>query len=280
MRATLAPIDHALAKGQPVAFDVIPNTSGGIDILPWLVRYFQPWIRQAGGVEGFLHNLRARDYRDYIKRSIERGDWYLLSAQAQTDWDAKLTVIRSATSSHIGQTIRALCADSNSEPLDMLFTLLLEDPDTLVDQKMFLPDAVREFLAHPCAMVGSDSFALDQIGIYGLQNPPYIMPHPNTYCAFPNFLLHYASGTLEQAIHQITQRPAEWLGLRERGTLREGNFADLVLLDPAALITNESYCEPRNFPGGINAVLVNGVLAVQDGQETTRRPGRVLRRGQ
>lgn len=280
VRATLAPIDHALAKGQPVAFDVIPNTSGGIDILPWLVRYFQPWIRQAGGVEGFLHNLRARDYRDYIKRSIERGDWYLLSAQAQTDWDAKLTVIRSATSSHIGKTIRALCADSSSEPLDMLFTLLLEDPDTLVDQKMFLPDAVREFLAHPCAMVGSDSFALDQIGIYGLQNPPYIMPHPNTYCAFPNFLLHYASGTLEQAIHQITQRPAEWLGLRERGTLREGNFADLVLLDPAALITNESYCEPRNYPSGINAVLVNGVLAVQDGQETTRRPGRVLRRGQ
>lgn len=279
VHATLSPIDRALAAGQPVAFDVIPNTGGGIDILPWLVRYFQPWVRQAGSVEGFLHNLRAGDYRDYIKRSIERGDWYLLSAQAQPDWDAKLTVIRSANSGRVGKTIRTLCTDTGTEPLDMLFTLLLEDPDTLVDQKMFLPETVREFLSHPRAMVGSDSFALDQTGIYGLQTPPYIMPHPNTYCAFPNFLLHYASGTLEQAVHQLTQRPAEWLGLRERGTLRAGNFADIVLLSPEALATNESYCEPRNFPDGIDTVLVNGVIAVQDGRETEQRPGRVLRRG-
>lgn len=280
VRATLSPIDCALAAGQPVAFDVIPNTGGGIDILPWLVRYFQPWVRQAGSTAGFLRNLRAGDYRDYVKRSIERGDWYLLSAQAQPDWDAKLTVIRSANPDRVGKTIRDLCAGSGAEPLDMLFTLLLEDPDTLVDQKMFLPETVREFLAHPRAMVGSDSFALDQTGIYGLQSPPYIMPHPNTYCAFPNFLLHYASGTLEQAIHQLTQRPAEWLGLPARGTLREGNFADIVLLNPEALVTNESYCEPRNFPGGIDTVLVNGTVAVQGGQETAQRPGRVLRRGQ
>lgn len=279
VHATLSPIDRALAAGQPVAFDVIPNTGGGIDILPWLVRYFQPWVRQAGSVEGFLHNLRAGDYRDYIKRSIERGDWYLLSAQAQPDWDAKLTVIRSANSGRVGKTIRTLCTDTGTEPLDMLFTLLLEDPGTLVDQKMFLPETVREFLSHPRAMVGSDSFALDQTGIYGLQTPPYIMPHPNTYCAFPNFLLHYASGTLEQAVHQLTQRPAEWLGLRERGTLRADNFADIVLLSPEALATNESYCEPRNFPDGIDTVLVNGVIAVQDGRETEQRPGRVLRRG-
>lgn len=279
VHATLSPIDRALAAGQPVAFDVIPNTGGGIDILPWLVRYFQPWVRQAGSVEGFLHNLRAGDYRDYIKRSIERGDWYLLSAQAQPDWDAKLTVIRSANSGSVGKTIRTLCTDTGTEPLDMLFTLLLEDPGTLVDQKMFLPETVREFLSHPRAMVGSDSFALDQTGIYGLQTPPYIMPHPNTYCAFPNFLLHYASGTLEQAVHQLTQRPAEWLGLRERGTLRADNFADIVLLSPEALATNESYCEPRNFPDGIDTVLVNGVIAVQDGRETEQRPGRVLRRG-
>lgn len=279
VHATLSPIDRALAAGQPVAFDVIPNTGGGIDILPWLVRYFQPWVRQAGSVNGFLHNLRAGDYRDYIKRSIEWGDWYLLSAQAQPDWDAKLTVIRSANSGRVGKTIRTLCTDTGTEPLDMLFTLLLEDPDTLVDQKMFLPETVREFLSHPRAMVGSDSFALDQTGIYGLQTPPYIMPHPNTYCAFPNFLLHYASGTLEQAVHQLTQRPAEWLGLRERGTLRAGNFADIVLLSPEALATNESYCEPRNFPDGIDTVLVNGVIAVQDGRETEQRPGRVLRRG-
>lgn len=277
--ATLAPIDSALDAGQPVAFDAIPNTGGGIDILPWLARYFQPWVRQSGSVEGFIRNLRAKDYREYIKRSIERGDWYLLSSQAQPDWDKRLTVIRSGKPERIGKNIRALCTESGEGPLDMLFSLLLEDPDTLVDQKMFLPETVREFLKHPRAMVGSDSFALDKTGIYGLQNPPYIMPHPNTYCAFPNFLLHYASGTLEQAIHQLTQRPAQWLGLTKRGTLREGNFADIVILNPKALATNESYCEPRNFPNGIDTVLVNGVIAVENGRESEKRPGRVLRRG-
>ena len=133
-------------------------------------------------------------------------------------------------------------------PVDTLFALLEEDPATLVWQEQFSAASVREFLRHPRALVGSDSFALDAVGIYGLQEPPYIMPHPNTYCAAVSFLTGYAPGSLAGAVHQLTGRPARRLGLERRGLIAEGYQADITVFTPGALRTNESFCEPRSFP--------------------------------
>lgn len=277
-RATLAPIDEAVARGLDISFDVVPNTSGGIDILPWLVRWFQPWFKQAGSMEQFLRCLRAKDFRDYIRRSIERGDWYLLSSEGQWGWPERLRVLRSAAPGREGRTAAELAREFGLGPVDTLFALLLEDPGALVGMEQFSAASVREFLRHPRALVGSDSFALDAVGIYGLQDPPYIMPHPNTYCAGVSFLKNYAPGGIVQAVHQLTGRPARWLGLEDRGLLLPGFWADVTVFDPAGLAANEDYCEPRNFPSGIRHVLVNGEPAVENGCSTPARAGRVLRR--
>lgn len=277
-RATLAPIDGAVERGLDISFDVIPNTSGGIDILPWLVQYFRPWVKQAGGVEQFMRNLRAADYRQYIKRSIDRGDWYLLSSEGQRGWPERLRVLRSAVPGRTGRSAAELGEEMGLGPVGTLFALLEEDPATLVGQEQFPAASVREFLRHPRALVGSDSFALDAVGVYGLQNPPYIMPHPNAYCAAVNFLTGYAPGGLVQAVQQLTGRPARWLGLERRGTLVDGSWADITVFTPDALRTNESFCEPRSFPSGIRHVLVNGSCAVEEGQSTSARTGAVLRR--
>ena len=162
--------------------------------------------------------------------------------------------------------------------MDTLFALLEEDPATLVWQEQFSAASVREFLRHPRALVGSDSFALDAVGIYGLQEPPYIMPHPNTYCAAVSFLTGYAPGGLAGAVHQLTGRPARRLGLERRGLIAEGYQADITVFTPGALRTNESFSEPRSFPSGIRHVLVNGGCAVEEGESTSARTGRVLRR--
>ena len=278
VRATLAPIDEALGRGLDISFDVIPNTSGGIDILPWLVQYFRPWVKQAGGTGQFLRNLRAADFREYVKRSIGRGDWYLLGSEGQRGWPERLRVLRSSVPGRAGRSAAELGEELGLGPVDTLFALLEEDPATLVWQEQFSAASVREFLRHPRALVGSDSFALDAVGIYGLQEPPYIMPHPNTYCAAVSFLTGYAPGGLAGAVHQLTGRPARRLGLERRGLIAEGYQADITVFTPGALRTNESFCEPRSFPSGIRHVLVNGGCAVEEGESTSARTGRVLRR--
>lgn len=278
VQATLEPIDRALERGLDISFDVIPNTSGGIDILPLLVQYFRPWVKQSGGVGRFMLNLRAPDYRDYIKRSIDRGDWYLLSSEGQRGWQERLRVLRSKAAGRAGKSVAVLGEELGLGPVDTLFALLSEDEHVMVGQELFSGRSVGGFLKHPRALVGSDSFALDGTGIYGLGDPPYIMPHPNTYCAAVSFLTRYAPADTAQAVRQLTGRPAEWLGLDGRGTLVEGSWADITVFEPSGLSPNEDYCEPRRFPSGIRHVLVNGCCAVENCESTSARAGRLLRR--
>ena len=109
------------------------------------------------------------------------------------------------------------------------------------------------------------------------------VPHPRTYGTAPRVLGRYVRERgvlpLETAIAKLTCVPAARLGLRDRGVVREGAFADLVVFDPAAIADTATYQAPHAFPAGIDAVIVNGAIAVRDGIETGTRSGRLLRRG-
>jgi N-acyl-D-aspartate/D-glutamate deacylase len=83
--------------------------------------------------------------------------------------------------------------------------------------------------------------------------------------------------TWEEAIHKMTSLPAARLGLRDRGSVREGAYADLVVFDPDAITDTATYAEPHQYPEGIHQVLVNGHFVVHDGVQTEELPGRVLR---
>ncbi|CAM4215640.1 N-acyl-D-amino-acid deacylase family protein [Bordetella muralis] len=129
---------------------------------------------------------------------------------------------------------------------------------------------VRRILAHRLTMVGSD----------GLPNDP--LPHPRLWGTFPRVLGHYARQlklfSLEQAVHKMTGLSASRFGLHERGLLRTGYHADLVLFDPHRVADRASYADPEQTAVGITAVWVNGVLSYRDGQLTGARTGRWLRR--
>jgi dihydroorotase/N-acyl-D-amino-acid deacylase len=85
--------------------------------------------------------------------------------------------------------------------------------------------------------------------------------------------------TLEQAVRKMTALPAERMGIRTRGQIREGWYADLVIFDPTTVIDNATFEEPHQYPTGIDWVIVNGTVQVEDGAYRDLRPGRVLRRG-
>jgi N-acyl-D-aspartate/D-glutamate deacylase len=107
-------------------------------------------------------------------------------------------------------------------------------------------------------------------------------PHPRTYGTYPRVLEHYVRVlgllTLEQAVHKMTGMVAAKLGLTDRGVIREGARADLVLFAPERVEDRASYSDPRNAPRGIDHVFVNGAWTVRDGQHTGARAGRVLAR--
>ncbi|PXW29281.1 N-acyl-D-amino-acid deacylase family protein [Paraburkholderia caballeronis] len=132
-------------------------------------------------------------------------------------------------------------------------------------------DDVRRILSHPATMVGSD----------GLPNDP--LPHPRLWGAFPRVLGHYARDVallpLEEAIRKMTSLSARRFGIAQRGEIRIGWHADLVLFDPATVRDTATFDHPQQVADGIDAVWVNGVLSYRDGAATGGRAGRFVPRG-
>jgi N-acyl-D-amino-acid deacylase len=130
-----------------------------------------------------------------------------------------------------------------------------------------LPDFVR----HPIGMVGTDSTFIGA------------KPSPRTYGSYPRILGQFVRDeallSLEEAVRKMTGAAAARLNLTQRGTIRDGNFADLVVFDPTTIANNATYDEPRRFPTGIDHVVVNGTLVVEGGAHTGATPGRGIRLG-
>jgi N-acyl-D-amino-acid deacylase len=130
---------------------------------------------------------------------------------------------------------------------------------------------VRTVLAHPTTMIGSD-------GVPAAGSKP----HPRLYGCFPRILGHYVRDErvidLPTAIHKMTGLPAAKFGFVDRGVIRPGAFADLVVFDPSTIADLATYEDPRRFPAGIRAVFVNGIAVAREGEHTGARPGRALHR--
>jgi dihydroorotase/N-acyl-D-amino-acid deacylase len=134
-------------------------------------------------------------------------------------------------------------------------------------------DDVQRIMRHPQTMIASDG---------RLTRPGEGVPHPRAYGTFPRILGRYVRElghlTLEQAVHKMSGMPARRLGLADRGVLREGAHADLVVFDPLTVADRATFENPHQYPIGIEHVLVNGVSIVTNGEFTPARSGRALRR--
>ena len=155
-------------------------------------------------------------------------------------------------------------------PIDMVCDLLAEEELAVTMITFYGSEEVLEkVLAHSHATVGSD-------GIYGGR------PHPRLYGTYPRFIEMFVREkrmfTLPQAIGKVTSLPARVLGISDRGILREGNWADIVLFDPETIGDTATYEEPESYPQGIRYVFVNGELVVDQQGVTGNLPGQVLRK--
>jgi N-acyl-D-amino-acid deacylase len=130
-------------------------------------------------------------------------------------------------------------------------------------------------LSHPFVMLGSDGSSLAPYGPLSKGKP-----HPRNYGTFPRFLGYYVRErkllTLPEAIKKMTCKPAAKLGLKDRGSLKQGSFADIVIFDPKTIADKATFIEPHQYPVGIDYVLVNGTTVIDHGEHTGRLPGKVL----
>jgi dihydroorotase/N-acyl-D-amino-acid deacylase len=266
---TLGMLDSARRAGVDVMADVYPYTAThtGISVL------IPSWAL-ADGDTAFARRVGDPALGDSITRGIvfnllnDRGGGDLRRVQfSRVSWDKSLegkTLADWAERRKLALTPEngaALVIEAERKGGANAIYHVLDEAD------------VRRIMRHPQVMIASDG---------RLSTPGDGHPHPRSYGTFPRVLGRYVREqralTLEQAVHKMTGMPAARLGLADRGVLRDGAVADVVVFDPATIADRATFEAPHQYATGIDYVLVNGTVAVDRGRFMDRRPGRVLRR--
>jgi N-acyl-D-aspartate/D-glutamate deacylase len=271
-------VDDARKAGVNVQANVYPYTRGNNN----LASIVPPWAHE-GGTARMLARLKDPKLRARLKRDVREGipGWYNHYTAVGGDWGRMLI---SANSAYQGLTMDRILAarTKGKEPqpdlLDEFFDLLLEEGGSVptiyehhTEKDMTLA------LVQPWCGIGSDGVALATEGPLRRGHP-----HPRSFGTFPRVLGLYVRQKgllrLEDAVRKMTSQNALKLGLHDRGLLRPGCYADLTLFDPDRVADRATYADPFRYSTGIEYVIVNGQIVLEQGRHTGARPGRALRR--
>jgi len=287
VRATLRVFDKAREEGLDVTYDAIPFfVKGGFSVLPYLCSLIAPWLREFGSREALAKWLKVQDFREEIKEAIAKGKlfWYFTyNPNTNPRWAENITVVKHKSPSCDGKTLAQIAEERKKEPMEVYFDLIAEDPDCrgfAEAEKAY--SSFKLFYTHQAGMVGLDTTARDDK--WQAEYPPYSIPGINTFSAYPLFFIQLVKEdkllSLEEAVQKTSTQPAKVHGLRGRGVIEEGSYADIVLMNLPNLTVLGDTLEPRRYPKGIEYVFVNGTAVVENGNHTGATPGRVLRKKQ
>ena len=265
---TLAMVDSANAAGRKIRIDQYPYTATytGIGIL------VPPWAR-AGGDGMFFERLDNPTLRDSIMDGIvfnlvnDRGGNDLSRVQfARVSWMPELE----------GQTLGDWAEMRGLPPTmetgaELVIDAMRRGGVSAIYHVLDEAD-VEAIMRHPMTAIASDG---------RLVQPGEGQPHPRWYGTFPRVLGEYVRErgvlTLEDAVRKMTSLPADHMGMSERGVISEGMIADIVVFDPETVIDRSTFEDPHQYPEGIDFVIINGIVAVDDGVFSDIRAGRILR---
>ncbi|MBI5968938.1 MAG: D-aminoacylase [Deltaproteobacteria bacterium] len=261
-------IEEARSKGLDVTFDQYPYIAGSTMLDAVIPPRFH-----SGGTANLLESLKNPALREEIRQvqeniKPERWDNFVDSC----GWDSiVVNAVKSETNRFAeGKTIIAIAREMGKTPLDAVCDLLIAE-ENAVTMTLFYgcEEDVKEIMRSEYMTLCSD-------GIVGGK------PHPRVYGTCARFLGKYVREekvlTLPQAIKRMTSFPAQRLGLQDRGLIREGMVADITIFNPGTIIDKGTFAEPNQYPIGIAYVLVAGQVAVENGNLTSIRAGKALRR--
>jgi len=268
-------IKQARDRGLDITADIYPYIAGSTALSACL----PPWALE-GGTDKMMERLRDPQIRQRLKTEI---------SQEQTTWENIYlgsggpggvligSVVNRELDSLQGKRISEIAEQQKKDPLDAVFDLILADHgQTGAIYFMMSEDDMRAAMKSPLVSFCTDSGSRATDGpLAGSKS------HPRGWGSYPRILGRYVRDekllTLEDAIHKMTGAPAARVGLKERGSIKEGMFADITIFDPSKVIDRATFESPNQYPIGIDYVIVNGKLSVDKGQRTSVLSGRVLR---
>jgi N-acyl-D-amino-acid deacylase len=274
MPQVVAKISAARASGADVTADTYAYTAWFND----LSAFIPQWAHD-GGAAKLVERLKDPTTRERIRKDL---------LTPSKDWDNEWQEIPGPEAIMIGivqnpkllplqgKRMSEIAKLWNKDPMDALFDFLIQDPFAGVAVfGMSQPD-VTLALQQPWVAIDNDSSGTSLEGILGLEHP-----HPRAYGTFPRILRKYVredhSLTLEDAIRKFSALPAQRLRLTDRGVLKAGMWADVVIFDPATVRDLATFENPNQLSQGMNYVLVNGTPVIEEGKMTGALPGKVLR---
>jgi len=283
VKATLDMITEDSKGELDITWDAIPQmTRSGFATMPYLASLYAPWLRELGGLEELGKWLKVKDFREEVKDAIRRGKWFIRVAynpNTNPRWADNIYVLKSKVPDIDGKSIAQIAKEREADQWDTWLDIIAEDPHARGVTGQLLPkDCYLRYYTHPKGMVGLDTSVFDTK--WQAKNPPYSFPGINTFSAFPMFFIKYMRDgdhfTLEEAVEKTSTLAARVHNIKSRGVLKEGGYADIVLMDIPKLKVLGDEVETRKHPKGIEYVLVNGDVVVKKGKHTGATPGRVL----
>lgn len=263
-------------SGLTVTYDTYPYNWGMTSLLALL----PPWASE-GGIDRLVERVQQPEIRKKMISDIENGipGW---SDMAKTigDWN-KIVISSSKSEKNLwmeGKSLKNIADTLKLDVYTLIFDLIVEEKArTLIIAEMMDENDVAEILADPGTMIGSDSMTCGEDGLLSLGRP-----HPRTFGTQARVLAKYCRDkkifSLETAVKKMTSMPAHVLGLKERGEIKPGYFADLVIFDLANVQDMATYEEPKKYSKGMEYVFVNGKIALRNGKQTEIHAGRVITR--
>lgn len=276
--------DGARAEGVDISFDIIPYTTANT----FLSACFPPYALE-GGMDRFVERLADPAGRERLREEVQNmksewptwrpGTWPHNLVRA-TGWKniRLLWAAKEHNAQYQGMSLAEIGELQRKDPFDVAADLLIDEHGAVlalyagVSGDLDTDEGLRKFMKHPNGAFNTDAILTGR-GI----------PHPAAYGAFPRVLGHYVREerllTLEEAVRKMTSLPLRRFNIQDRGLLREGMWADITVFDPETVSDNATYLEPSRTPSGIEYVVVNGQVMVEQGRLTNAGPaGRVLRR--
>lgn len=272
--AVVRQIEAARSQGLRITADMYTYTAGatGLDAA------MPTWV-QAGGVEAWIERLKDPAIRARVAAEMKApgSDWENLYYGAGADKMILTGFKNPALKSLTGKTLAEVAAMRSASPEDTAMDLVIED-GSRVGTVYFLmsEDNVREQVKLPWMSFGSDAASQSAEGAFLKSGA-----HPRTYGNFARLLGRYVRDeqliSLAEAVHRLSGLPARNLSIAERGALKPGHFADVVVFDPVTIADTATFENPHRYAVGMRDVFVNGVAALRNGEPTGATPGRAVR---
>jgi N-acyl-D-amino-acid deacylase len=273
---TLAMIERARSEGLDVTVDQYPYRAGATSLATLL----PPWAHE-GGIERLLERLSDHELKQKMREDIDSGIPGWENFTGELGWESiYISRVKSDENKSLeGKNLAEITKmRGDPDPFTSLFGVLLEE-EGVAGMILFSmnEEDIKRIMRHPVHMVGTDSGSMSPTGYMSRGKP-----HPRGYGSYSKILGRYVREmgvlSLEDAVRKMTSMPAQRFGIMDRGLLRPGMCADIVVFNPDTVIDKATYQNPHQFPEGIEYVLVNGKVTVEEGKYEPVLAGRTLRK--